>query len=150
MREIKFRGKDRQRLWHYGDLRHHANKDVCIYPQDGKGYGVGVDPLTVGEYTGEKDKDGREIYEHDIVRVTIRICGNDGNPSSYSYVGAVCMYNGTWAVEFEEEKFGVKQIEHRSLSPYKHYDCNPHVVVLGNVHDNPSFESIDDINNEEK
>lgn len=121
MREIKFRGK-RDGKWLYGDLVH-IDGDVFIFPVDGQpdyGKNYQVEPETVGQFTGLKDKNGVEIWEGDIL-------GAEQNGNVYC---DFVFYNGS--------SFGRSHFN--SFVPfYDRKDWIEKDEVKGNIYDNPEL-----------
>ncbi len=117
---ILFRGKRVDNgEWVYGDLRHDYNGEPrCISDYCGANP---VDPSTVGQYTGLKDKNGKRIFEGDILGSRYYYLSPDN--VAVEVVKWIC--NG-WAIQ--EGDRPPMLLEEDGILPYSE--------VIGNVHDN--------------
>ncbi|MCK5015500.1 MAG: hypothetical protein KAS32_00345 [Candidatus Peribacteraceae bacterium] len=123
MRVIKFRGRTiKDSVWVYGGLTIIKRKANCSTPPgsyisniSGMPFAYRVDPETIGQYTGLKDKNRFAIYEGDIVKD----CDGD--------LGAV-----TYKAEENTAEF---YILHDNGDGWYFWDSEP-IEVISNIHEN--------------
>ena len=140
MREYKYRGKGiADNEWYFGDLiqtrlgttwiitedyttaTEEISLNTCASPQ--------VKAETVGQYTGLHDKNGKEIYEGDIIEFSYDM-----------FVGNFDTFVAKGKIIFEEGAFYVEVFENERTTEgeaYLLYSINLDTIkVIGNIYEN--------------
>ena len=117
-REIKFRGLSFDKGWIYGNL---IKSDQSTWIRESDYYNFKVKVDTVGQFTGLHDKNGKEIYEGDIVKYR----DSRGQHIEKVIFDKGCFYAGMhWG---SSTRLAPKLINTRITE------------VIGNIYDNPEL-----------
>ena len=122
MREIKFRAWDKKnKKWifiRYLNPREEETEYLEIEDMEGEIYGE--EEVELMQFTGLKDKNGKEIFEGDIIK-----------NNSFEYIGVV---------EFSLNSVGfvLHKIKDKSILNGV-YLYNANVEVIGNIYENPKL-----------
>jgi uncharacterized phage protein (TIGR01671 family) len=132
MREILFRGKTYSNKWVYGYLiKGSIDNDFYILENVG-GTPFCINPETIGQFTGLLDKNGKKIFEGDIVVTRY----TNGEICSIGDIQFDCgVFGAEWTVHKEHKTMvgGWGQLHNlRRLDD----DIINHIEVIGNIHDN--------------
>ena len=124
-REILFRGKRKDNgEWVYGSLQ--CFKGVSIFDRDVKNF-IAVHPETIGQYTGLTDKNGKKIFEGDILLAEL----TEGVYACFKFpIGMVVFSGGSFCMK-----------SHKNTTPLSSYSYNVSFEVIGNIYDNPELLS---------
>ena len=140
MREIIFRGKTEKGEWVYGDLLH---PDNC-----GNGYSIedftkyknncfDVIPETVGQYTGLTDKNGKKIFEGDIVKILYTDWISQPLEDTRSLEEYLDSLTEKGVVDFAPYVGWYLKNGKYDLSIIS--GTHGYIEVIGNIHDNPEL-----------
>ena len=127
MREILFRGKCQTGEWVCGGFVSRNGKPEiveCDRADDGDfTFTTQVDPTTVGQFTGFTDKNGKRIFEGDILYIE----DDDGN----KYVTKVWYERGGLVIDVKGCDY-----DYTVIGWLEYYYS---MEVIGNIHDNPDL-----------
>ena len=122
MRKVKFRGRDFAGLWHIGDLIHNDDdlliRNGCL--------STFIENETAGQFTGITDKNGKEIYEGDIIG-----CHNPDIKHLIFYNEKQGRFMAALNGDIDNDFVGVCGLDDSRWNASKE--------VIGNIHDNPEL-----------
>ena len=144
MREILFRGKSKsinKGEWMYGSFIEDTDLNACCIRDKSLVYEL-VDRETIGQFTGLIDKNGKKIFEGDIIRAITLDTGSEE-------IAVVCFgnfideNNGDEYIGFYIEFDGIKT----TATQLAMKECKNRIEIIGNIFDNPELLEVKDGSN---
>ena len=142
MRNLKFRGKTENNIWKYGSLLKDNPQKIYYIVDNEDGTGREVLEKTIGQYTGLKDKNGKEVYEGDIVE--FKDVGEEGyeykEGFDFDNIAQVVYKNGIYTLsnfgETDNSYYATNSTDEERLEEVLR---NGNCKVVGNIYDNPEL-----------
>lgn len=138
MRELKFRAWDKKRKRMFAVTTLNASGAVSVFIDDDGLYLLPAEQIELMQYTGFKDKNGKEICEGDIiVDFDEFISVVDGNCAVISEKTCREKY-------FDEDDYSLERRTRPLIRVVNDYGYYPEkketqVEVIGNIHENPEL-----------
>ena len=148
MREILFRGKRIDNgEWIEGGICQTEGHTIILTSEDFEGilykppssefYDIEIIPETIGQYTGLTDKNGKKIFEGDIISIRFEEDRSPYEENVIYYENAEVYFDtehcGWYVRYFDDESF----IDDELFGLWEYDDCD--ITVIGNIYDNPEL-----------
>ena len=120
--------------------QHFIFKDVCLDFNLGGLQEFEIIPETVGQYTGLTDKNGKKIFEGDILRgFEYPFCSNING--EFNYFAEIVWFDDSSAFgtyTFKNPKSNVRDISEGNTDYLEYFNADKWEVI-GNIYDNPEL-----------